>query len=300
MYKTAAILLIALMMIVSLAGCGADKEMIRSDFTSLITATATAENIQAIADFLDENIADVSEDTATQMIIAYREYLLNYIIQNADKTTIQELSVYLDAETGRIDVEKIQNSELKSYYDHVKAGSLMVMIYENVPVLRVDHNKLLEKYGEYISEPLKELYQLEAELIEKPTSENATLAISWEDLLARTYAAEKLITGYPDAEYMIADAMWVYTNHLNTILMGTTNTPIFDYVTKEFSASARTVYQNFMLEEPDATLTWVMKEYFTYLNSIGYTLDFNDSTTSKVFFDTCDWLVSQAEKRVKE
>ncbi|HAF60171.1 MAG TPA: hypothetical protein DCK81_03410 [Clostridiales bacterium UBA9856] len=69
---------------------------------------------------------------------------------------------------------------------------------------------------------------------------------------------------------------------------------------REFSEPAKTAYQNFMLSEPAAVLTWVLKEYFTYLNSIDYTLDFNDSTMSKVFFDTCDWLVSEAEKRVRE
>ena len=234
------------------------------------------------------------------MVSAYREYLLNYIIQNEDKTTIQELSVYFDAKSERIDPEKIKNSEFNTYYEHIKAGCLMVLMREGSPVLKVDNIKLLEKYGEYISEPLQALYQFEAELIESPTSQNATLVVSWEELLDRTYTAEKLLTDYPDEEYITIDAMWIYTSHLNTLLMGTTNTPIFDYGTKEFSVSAKTAYRNFILSEPDAVLTWVLKEYFTYLNSIDYTLDFNDSTMSKVFFDTCDWLVSEAEKRVKE
>ncbi len=300
MRKTAAVLFIALVMNLVITGCGADKEMIQSEFTMLIANTATAENIRANADFLDKNIENVSEEIATNMVIAYREYLLDYITQNNDKTTIQELGVYLDAETRLIDQEKIQNSELKSYYDDIRAGALKVTLYENIPVLRVNYNMLLEKYEEHISEPLTELFRLSAELIAKPTSENATLAISWEELLTRTHAAEKLVKANSDNEYLIADAMWIYTSHLNTMLMGTTNTPIFDYTTKEFSEEARTVYQSFLLAEPEATLTWVLKEYFTYLSSIEFNLDFNDSTMSKVFFDTCDWLVSEAEKRVKE
>ncbi len=300
MHKTAAILMLAWMIVLTLTGCGGDKEMIQSDFTILIASTATAENIQSVAEFLDDKIPDVDEDMATHMVIAYREYLLNYITQNKDKTTIQELSVYLDPKTGRVDTEKIQNSELKSFYDQIKAGALMVTLFEGEPILRVDYGKLLEKYGEYISESMKELFQLISGLIDKPTTENATLVISWEELLSRTYAAEKLIRKYPENDHLIEDAAWIYTTHLNTMLMGTTNTPIFDYNTKEFSTSAGTVYREFMLSQPDAVLTWVLKEYYTYLNSINYTLDFNDVTMSKVFFDTCDWLVSEAEKRVKE
>ncbi|NLT47619.1 MAG: hypothetical protein GXX92_04325, partial [Clostridiales bacterium] len=82
MYKTAAVLLIALVMSLIASGCGADKETIQSEFAILITNTATAENIRENAEFLDTNIANVSKDVATDMVEAYREYLLDYITQN--------------------------------------------------------------------------------------------------------------------------------------------------------------------------------------------------------------------------
>ena len=44
------------------------------------------------------------------MISAYREYLLNYIIQSEDKMTVQELSVYFDEESGLIDTEKYRTT----------------------------------------------------------------------------------------------------------------------------------------------------------------------------------------------
>ena len=94
--------------------------------------------------------------------------------------------------------------------------------------------------------------------------------------------------------------MWLYKSYLNSLLMGATNTPIFNYSTQEFSEEAKQAYISFITSHPDSTITWMLKEYFTYLNSIDYKLNFNDSTMSKVFFDTCDWLVSEAEKRVLE
>lgn len=300
MYKTAAVLLIVFAIIFSFGGCLSDKEDIQSEFTLLISKNIDSEGIDAAAKFLDENITKLDEDIATLMVMDFREYLFNYIVQNKDKTVLQELLVYIDGDTGKIDVEKIKDSEHKSYYDKIKTGSLMITLYEGSPVLKVDHNKLLEKYGEHISVSVNELYGLEALLIENPTTENASLTVGWRELLERTYAAEKLITEYSKDERVIADAMWIYTTHINNMLMGATNSPIFDYSTKEFSTSAKTAYQNFIMEEPDAVLTWVLKEYFAYLNSIDFSLDFNDCSRNKTFFDTCDLLVSEAEKRVKE
>lgn len=300
MHKVAAVLLTALIIIFSLTGCRGDKTEILRDFNLLISDPADAESIGEAAEFLDKNLSKLDEASATDMVVDYREYLYNYIIQNKDRTIIQELEVYIDNDTGRINGDIIIDSAHKPYYDLIKSGSLMIVVYQGEPALKIDHNMIIEKYGEYISDSIRELFILGAMLAEEPTTENAGLNVGLDELLRRTFEAEKLIKKYPEDERMIAEAIWIYTSHINTVLMGTTNTPIFNYETKEFSEPAKKLYKQFVLSEPDSVLSWVLKEYFIYLNSIGYTLDFNDSTTSKVFFDTCDWLVSEAEKRVKE
>ncbi len=299
MHKTAAILIIAIMTLLTLTGCSGNNKTINSDYHALLDNATTAGNIAEIVEFLDANIAAVDKDTAAEMVVEYREFLLNYIIQNKDKTTLQELNVYIDESCGRIDEEKIKNSESKEYFDQVSAGAMMVTVCDGVPTLKVDHAKLLEKYDNYIPDSLRGLYTLEAEIAERPTSKNAKLMVSWSELLDRTFAAEKLLTDYSDDKLIFDDALWIYTTQLNTVLMGTTNSPIFDYETKEFSSSARMAYNEFITAEPDSVLSWVLKEYFVFQNSIDYRLDFNNSTLSKLFFDTCDWLVSEAEKRVK-
>lgn len=300
MYKAAAVILIVLAMMATLSGCAKEKDKIISEFGELIGKGANSESINETAEFLDKNIKKLDEEDASKLLVNYRKYLFEYIAQNKDKTVTQELVVYIDQKTGRIDKEKIENSEHKSYYDRIKAGSLMVIMGENLPVLRIDHYSLLDRYGEYVSDSINELYLLEALMTEEPATENATLTIGFDELLSRAYRAEKLIKKYGEDENIIDDAMWVYTSYLNTILMGTTNSPMFNKETKKFRESAREEYKKFIVEEPDSTLTWVLKEYFTYLNGIGYTLDFNDINLSKVFFDTCDWLVSEGTKRVNE
>ena len=89
-------------------------------------------------------------------------------------------------------------------------------------------------------------------------------------------------------------------NGPDAIIKASSEIELFDYETKTFSEDARAAYVDYMRAHPDTALTEVLKEYFSYLASINFILDYNDKTMSKVFFDTCDYLVSIAEKKVSK
>jgi hypothetical protein len=299
--KRAVLLIATLISFLIFTACGANKEEIQSEFSTMLSQERiTSEHIRKTAEFLDENIGKLNEEEATVMVVAYEEYINRFINEYDDEVTLQSLGVYFDYDKGYIDTEKIEVSELKTYYEDIKYGCLMVKYYEEALELRVDYTKLLKKYGEHISDSIYRLYELNADITERPMTENASLLISWEELLDRAFRAESLINDYPEDEIIRENVMWLYKSYLNSLLMGATNTPIFNYSTQEFSEEAKQAYISFITSHPDSTITWMLKEYFTYLNSIDYKLNFNDSTMSKVFFDTCDWLVSEAEKRVLE
>jgi predicted small secreted protein len=171
MKKSIAVLLIIILCSLIFAACGVDKDTIQSDFSSMIENTATPEQIQATAEFMDENISQVGEDIATQMLTAYEDYLLRYITENPDKTSVEALRTYFDFKNGAIDQDKIEGSEIKAFYDHIKSGSLIVVSYKDSIALKVDYGNLLEKYGDYISESLYRLYELNAETVAKPMAE---------------------------------------------------------------------------------------------------------------------------------
>lgn len=289
---------LVIVLITAFGGCGIDKDDVKTDFATMVAANATPEHLQTTAEFLDQNISHIGKEDASYMLAAYEDYLRRYIMDNREMSGLEVWRPFIDPETGRVDESKITDSEVVDFYKHLKAGSISVVYYEDSPKMVVDYSNLVEKYGEYISDPLHRLYELEAEAVEKPMSENAMLVISWEGLLKRANKAETILKEYPADELIREDTMWLYKTYLNAILMGTTNTPIFDYSTNTFSPGAKAAYTTFIRENPDSTLSWVLKEYFVYLESINYNLNFSDSTMSKVFFDTCDWLVSEAEKKV--
>lgn len=288
------------LLILGLTGCGANKEQLQSDFSALIAAPLNSEQVRTTSEFLHNNIDRFDEADAGVMVAAYEDFLLRYITENPDKTLIADLQPYFDLETGIVDTEKLQDGQLASFYENITESSLLFVYYENAMALRVDYGDLVDNYSSYFPEYQLRLYELTDEIVRKPISENATLLVDWQTLLDRALQAETLLKEFPEVELIKTDALWIYTSNMNTILMGTTNSPIFDYQTMEFSENAKKAYEDFLITDSEATLSWVLIEYFTYLHSIDYRLDYNDSTMSKVFFDTCDWLVSEAEKRVME
>ena len=127
-------------------------------------------------------------------------------------------------------------------------------------------------YEKYIADSLKDLYKIRTMEQTTPMAEDSILKISWAELAQRTYDMELYIQKYKDQKLIAEDAKWLYGNDINAMAMGTTGTPIFDYKTYVFSEDAKTAYAAFINQHPDSVTAWALTEYFTYLDSISYSL----------------------------
>lgn len=205
----------------------------------------------------------------------------------ASEEIIGEASAYLDQNLSKLDKEYAGN--LIHLYEHY----ILEFNQEGI-----DYDQWIVKYEKYISPALRGFYQLLAEEQNVPMAEDAVLKISWDELLKRAYKMEMFIMDNKKYTLISDDLNWMYGKYLNALVMGTNGTPIFDYKTQAFSEDAKTAYAGFINRYPDSTTAWALTEYFTYLDSIQFTMDYNDKFASKLFFDTCDWLVSESGKRV--
>lgn len=244
MKKTLALFLILCVMVALITGCGENTKDIEMDFHDLIERPASEENLSAISDFLDQYLSKVGEESASDMVLKYEDYILNF-----DSTAI-------------------------------------------------DYGQWLEKYKGNICDALIELYNIKEREQNNPISKDAIMQVSWMELASRTYEMEEYLENYKEDKSIYEDASWIYENYMTTMIMGTNGTPIFDYESYEFSQEAVAAYTSFIDKYPDATTTWALKEYLTYLNDIEYKMDYRDKELSKQFFDTCTWLVSESGKRV--
>ena len=281
-------------------GCGADGEKIQSDFTPLITGTATPETIATAVDYLDQNIGKAGKDIGSQMLMSYEHYLIQYLNSDADWTVIGTLYPYWNADTGKLDTEKLTTEETKALYDNLTKGGFKFASSEGMVYPVIDYKVFLEKYGKSITESLSGLYGIKELESDKPMAADAALMIPYSELLGRAYQAEQYIKQYKEDPLTTEDAKFIYQNYINTILLGMNNTPIFDYETHIFSKEAKKAYEEFVSAKPDTTTSWMLGEYLKYLGSINFTMDYGNASQSKDFFDTSTWLVSEAGKKILE
>lgn len=204
----------------------------------------------------------------------------------ASEEAIKEATDYLDQYLSKMD-EKYASDMVLHLEHYILGFNLEGIAYD----------EWASHYDKYITSSLKELYQIKAMEQISPMVLDSVLQISWEELVQRTYDMELFIQKYKDQTLIGEDATWLYGNYMNALVMGTNGTPIFDYQTNTFSEAAKTAYAAFINKYPDSATAWALMEYFTYLDSIQYTMDYKDKISSKLFFDTCDWLVSESGKR---
>ncbi|MDO4552830.1 MAG: hypothetical protein Q4C22_04765 [Bacillota bacterium] len=299
MKRIGAVVLALLLAMGLLAGCGnRDKHEIQEEFLLMLVEKVSTGGLQAAETYLDENLSSVRETVADHMLVAFADYLYRYISTNPDKIDVNAWAVYYDEEEDCIDEEAITLSQDYQLYETLTDCHIMLRGSREALSMQIDYTRLLEDFGEYLSPELTELYQLNARAMEEPMTENATLMVSWEEVLDRAAAAERLLTESGDHQHIRDDALWLYKTYISTLLMGATNTPIFNYESGAFSEEARQAYRDYMAAEPELVLTEILRQYFEYLGSIDYTMHYSDETESKQFFETCDYLLLEAEKRV--
>lgn len=216
------------------------------------------------------------------------EYLA-MLQEPATEETIQNVGSFLDDNLSRIKTDDADHMVI-AYEDYIFSFDSTKLVYRD----------FLDRFNKYISDPLVALYNIKIEEQENPMAVDTVLQMSWNQLCERALKLELFIKENKDNKVVKEDAIWLYANYISAMIKGTTGTPIFSYKTGEFSAEAKDAYIAFAAVYPDTVVTYTLNEYFSYLVSIKEKLNYNDPTESKVFFDTCAYLVSEAGKRVSE
>jgi hypothetical protein len=162
----------------------------------------------------------------------------------------------------------------------------------------VDYERLIAEYAAEIPDYLTELLEYKAVEQRRPIIANATLQVNWRELVLRTLDLEDFIAAHREDRLIQDDALWLYKRYVNALLMGASNSPVFDYETRAFSQDLLTQYDAVLSERPDSALAAVLTEYEAYLAGLGYALEYDQKEESAKFFETCSRLVSEAEQRV--
>jgi len=285
---------------VLVAGCGKSVEEINEEFSGILSGKATPQTMEEAEEYAQTYAKKLGTDGASNMIAQLEDFITRYINTDCDDLQVQTLAAYFDKESGVLQEERIKDVDTKEYYEILQKVHIYPVYFEDRVQLRVNYTTLNETFGSIIDPALSRLYEIKVWVTDNPATKNATLQISYDQLLERALAVEDLIDEYPDHVLIQEDVQWLYSTYLDLIMMGTTNSPIFDYTTGEFNSQAKSAYDGFLKENKATTIAWALEEYFDYIASIDYTMNYKDSTASKLFFDSCHGIRVAAEKRVFE
>jgi hypothetical protein len=266
----------------------------------MVSEQATPESLVLSKDYLSKNIGKLNKDKATKIVMQYEDFMLKYINSDADWTALDQLFAYWNEDIGAIEADKIKSAELLNKYNQLVTSGFYFLSSEGIPYPAINYTDLLIKYEGKISPALVDLYKIKQMEADYPMAIDASLVISWGELANRTLATEVFVEKYKNDYNTIEDWIFIYQNYINTLLMGIDNTPMFGILDNEFSADAKEQYIDFINNNPDSLTAYILTEYITYLESINYILDYANEEQSKIYFDTCTWLVSEAGKRVTE
>ncbi|MBR2001581.1 MAG: hypothetical protein IJ994_04640 [Firmicutes bacterium] len=300
-YAKLAMTITALMLCIGcLVGCGKSDEEIQTNFSKILSSKATPQTMEEAEDFAETYAKKLTKDGASVMVAQLEDYLIQYINTDRDDVQVQSLAAYFEKESGSLDENKIQDHVTKEFYQALQNVHIYPVYFEDKVQLRVNYATLNETFAKVIDPALSELYEIDQMITDEPATQNATIQISYDELMDRAMAVEELIVKYPDNIWINDEVRWLYSTYLDLIMMGTTNTPVFDYQTGDFNSQAKVAYEHVVNEHQDTTLAWALCEYFAYLEEIEYTMNYKDSMKSKLFFDTCYGIRIAAEKRVFE
>ena len=213
---------------------------------------------------------------------------------------------YIDANIAKVDAED---------------ADYMLYLYTNTARMIVEEEDeklegLLERYGNRLTDMMRTFMELELEEIQDPVSampsEKGSDGSSGEEMffreaMERALKVEALVRENRETissktyEYLKPTVTWQYEYYINYMLLGTADAPVFGTEDHLFKETAKAIYTELAQAEPDTTTAWAVNEYFNYLESVDFRLDYKqDADAAKVYYDTCSYIVDKAGKLLYE
>ncbi|MFA5384106.1 MAG: hypothetical protein WC364_05500 [Eubacteriales bacterium] len=258
--KYAAFILLVILMF-CFSGCannknksGSGDEQVLAGFENLLRGA----NEKSVLSFIDENIGNVSRQTADKLVYGYEKLqkdALNDLEEQfsgskEEKWTItipQGLQKEFGYSFSMDKIDSIKDPQLKEILQEVRNSGYLARTAEGMyfPVINYDFYK---KYSGYLTDQTKDYYSIMAEGSNQPAVDDGCLKITPDDILERMEAQQIYINKYPGSP-KLRDIKDLYITYVSFYLCGTDNTPAFSYDTKVLNSGFKESYQNYRLTD---------------------------------------------------
>lgn len=229
----------------------------------------------ALIAFLDQNIAEASPAQASKLYLALEENQLVYHWVLEDKyyadMTVQEMMFQEFIKTEKLEsLYTMENSKVKALMEDTRNNGFRVETTEGVFMPVLDYQKHLQ-YQQYVEADLKDYIQLRFVESSQIAAKDASLMISWEQVLERALSQEAFLKAYPDS-LKWKDVRRLLSNYEFFLLFGVDNTPLFSYQNGIMDPQVKSLYEKTIADpkNKDSQIVTMLSDYRKLLEASGW------------------------------
>lgn len=250
-----------------------NKDYNSEEFKNLLNKK---DNLNKILFYIEENIESVTNREADKMLLDLENYLEN----NIDRTKENMVKIDVNYELIKLGerelffpedrVIEIENNQLRELIKDSLNNNYKLINLEGDFYPIIDYKKL-KKYNSYISNEMKEYIEIKSLDSEIPIAIDASLYISYSELVERILKIENYIKKYYKGQ-KYENMMEIYSTNLWIYLSGLDNSPIYDYETGEIHEEILENYRE--VEKMEKKITgYIVKEYLESIEKNNYIID---------------------------
>lgn len=254
------------------------KEDVKADEKGLVNElneiVKDNDNLSDAIKFVDTNISNVSEETASQMVDIIEKAQKDYLTTIEGKYYAEGMpEKFFNLKKSVEDLNElkdINDENIKDLITETKSLGYKVETAEGMHFPIIDYS-FLKKYSSYVTADMKEYIDIMSVESDKVPAKDAALTIGWDDMINRALTQEKFINEYKDS-VKLNDVKELYEKYVYFIFNGLNNTPLFEYDTKTMVSEAKTSYLTAIENKDNSLLLEELSEYMEVLKGTDYKL----------------------------
>jgi hypothetical protein len=236
------------------------EDLLPIDGTSVSDSVSTLKNIIAF------NSSQSLADRGAMRIKTLQEWL---ITQTDDELYPITETLYKYSMDDLRHPENLPDGSIKDLMEKYNEMGLSIYMTEGMYYLEPNPNFLLGNFKTAISDELYSYLSYRSKEVDNHTYSDAAVIITWDELGERMLDWENFMAAYPDSN-LLEEAESMYDMYRFTFLIGTNNTPAYDYPDEILNTKLHAAYGNYMTRYPESSMTPVLEELLVLLEAESY------------------------------
>lgn len=233
-----------------------------------------------VIDFINKNISLVSKENASQMVLGLESVQQKNLEQRQKGFFEIELRLLKSMQEGSLtfkngslvtsSIQQLKDEDLKKLFEDNLAMGYKFICPEGSVYPIINYEMAYQQYGKYLTDEIKDYFEIMAIESENPFSVDAGLNVSWDEVYKRAVKSEKYLQSYPKSVKYKEIKQW-YGWYAAAYIYGLDNSPAFVVDTTFLNEKLKNSYLNVAMDT-ESDLGKKIKDYLVVLKKNNFKL----------------------------